>query len=583
LLLVALVLASVLQAQKAPPGTVVDAPLGVRLDEVVQLRGRDFWGAVLATVQGQPVLAKGYGLADRNKVPLGPQSLFDLGGASQLLTAALVLRLADDRKLRLDDPVRKHLAEWPDGLAAITIEHLLQHTSGLPNDAGWGGGAAQASRTALLAIGRCKLVDVPGRAFHYSPLNPILLALLAEQVMQQRFDRALADRVLKPLGMDGAGLCNGRFDGKLVTWRSGKQGEPGVPATAFELNWAHRGARGVLASPLDVQAMLAALFGGKQYDPRELDVLLRPVQGGDTLQVARPGGPGAVLRITASAHGYRLRCVVHETSRSWLVLLSDGQSQLDGLETALLAELAVFRAASTPAADAANGKPPANEPTSEPTVAPADATRFAGTFVLPGTGGRFVVEPSGGGLRLSGIGLQAAARLSRGCWPPDDAPALERSEDRGLAVIERLVLGDATVLGEAFIDEAVATAASDRLAEWLAAEGPRVRIELVGSQRLDGALHSWFLLVGARGTRRFRAVWRDELAFASFDFDRGPAPFTVPLTVVRADCATAKAGNGTLLKLTIEGTAPHRVLVVEDDSPGAAGLVEGHEADGPRR
>lgn len=576
------VLASVLQAQKPPPGTVVQELVGKRLDEAVRDKAPAFWGAVLAAVQGEVVLAKGYGFADRQKIPLGPHSLFDLSGASQLLTRTLVLRLVDDRRLKLDDPVQKHLLDWPDSHAAITIDHLLCHTSGLPDEAPWGPGGAQASRPAMLAIGRTKLLAAPGKAVHYSSLNPVLLALLVEQVTQQRFERALVDRCLKPLGMATAGPCNGRFDGKLVTARGGKTGEPGAPATAFDLNWVHRGARGVLASPLDVHAMLLAWTGGKVLDAAQLDVLWRPIAGGDPFAVTRSGGADSLLRIAAQGNGYRVRITLHEPTRNWLVLLGDEQGSLDGLEKALLAELAAQRApAPVVAADPAPGPRPA-EPAEAP-VTPADAQRFAGTFQLAGARGGFVVEPAGAGLVLRGSGLEAAARVAAGRWPPADEALLRRTEDRGLAVLERLALGDATVLGEAFADEAGAAAASERIAEWLAVDGPRRAIELVGSQRIDGAMHSWFALVGARGTRRIHAVWRDDRAFATFDLDRGPAPFTVPLSIVRADCATAKAIDGTPLKVTIEGVAPHRVLVVEDQSPGAAGLVEGHELVGSRR
>src|SRR5262245_34722287 len=71
--------------------------------------------AVGAAVDGKPVLAKGYGMADLERdVKITPDSIFEAGSVSKQFTAAAVLLLARDGKLSIDDPVRKYIPEIPD-------------------------------------------------------------------------------------------------------------------------------------------------------------------------------------------------------------------------------------------------------------------------------------------------------------------------------------------------------------------------------------------------------------------------------------------------------------------------------------
>ncbi|MBM4063438.1 MAG: beta-lactamase family protein, partial [Planctomycetes bacterium] len=536
-------------AQKPPPGTLVSEPAGRRLDAALLAKAPLYWGAVLIAVQGEPVLAKGYGAADRRKVPNSPSSLFDLGHASLPLTSLLVLKLAADRRLSLEDPVGRHLPDWPADKATMTIGQLVDHSAGLPADADWGGGRAGASRSAAQVIGRCRLVDAPGAGRRFSPLHGIALALVAEAAAQQRFESALAERVLRPFGMQGAGLCNGHFDGKLVTARRSDKNEAGEPATQFPMHWGHRGARGVLASVLDVHALLLAATGPKAAEREQFAAAFRPIDGGEALRIDRPvvGGP-QVLRIAAQGPGYRTRWLVHEPSRSWIVLCTDDRTDTGPIEQALGAELVLHLLPG--GADAAL-KAPADQPAPEPPARPVtgpEAERFVGTYTLPDGGGRFVVAAGPAGLVLRGEGLRAAGRIDRGAWPPPDEAALLCAEDRGIAVLERLVRGDATVLAEAFASEAAAAEASTLVGDWLATGGPFVRAELLGARTVGGALCGWYRLTGARGTACVLCTWRDGDRIASARLAEPPA-FAANLTIVRRDWAIARSGNGRELRL----------------------------------
>jgi CubicO group peptidase (beta-lactamase class C family) len=78
-----------------------------------------------------PFSRRGYGYADYAGRPNTPQTLFEIASTSKQVTAAAILRLVEKGKLRLDDPLAKHLPDVPDDKKAITIRQLLNHTSGM--------------------------------------------------------------------------------------------------------------------------------------------------------------------------------------------------------------------------------------------------------------------------------------------------------------------------------------------------------------------------------------------------------------------------------------------------------------------
>jgi hypothetical protein len=112
------------------------------------------------------------------------------------------------------------------------------------------------------------------------------------------------------------------------------------------------------------------------------------------------------------------------------------------------------------------------------------------------------------------------------------------------------------------------------VATWLERHRP-ARTEFVGSELGDRGepAHSWFRLRGKDGELLLHAVWHDAQRFSTCTAATAEPPFMVPVQVVRADCAVAKTPGGDL-RLTIEGRGPARVLVFEDGTPGAAGLLD---------
>ncbi len=92
-----------------------------------------FSGVVFAGLDGKAIAAIPRGFADeRGATPLEYTTLFEIASCTKTFTAIAVLQLAESRKLALDDSIADHLPDVPANCNAVTIRHLLSHTSGIP-------------------------------------------------------------------------------------------------------------------------------------------------------------------------------------------------------------------------------------------------------------------------------------------------------------------------------------------------------------------------------------------------------------------------------------------------------------------
>lgn len=165
--------------------------------------------AVLVLRDGQPVVRRGYGLADvETGTPVTAQTNFRLASVSKAFTAATVLLLAEDGLVALDDPVRKWLPSLPEAADDVTIHHLLSHTSGLIDyeDVMPEGLDRQVRDADVLSIleGQDRLYFEPGTQYRYSNSAYALLTLIVEAATGERYADVLRERIFAPLGMDNS-------------------------------------------------------------------------------------------------------------------------------------------------------------------------------------------------------------------------------------------------------------------------------------------------------------------------------------------------------------------------------------------
>jgi len=183
------------------------------MQEGVDALMRDYDGqvpgaSVLVVRDGKPVVRRSYGLADlASATAASPVTNYRLASVSKQFTAASILLLAQDGRLRLDDPVRRWLPTLPDAAAAVTIRHLLTHTSGLIDYEDVMDPASQVQVHDADVLHLLETQDrtyfTPGSDYRYSNSGYALLSLIVERASGQRYARFLRDRIFQPLGMDG--------------------------------------------------------------------------------------------------------------------------------------------------------------------------------------------------------------------------------------------------------------------------------------------------------------------------------------------------------------------------------------------
>jgi D-alanyl-D-alanine carboxypeptidase len=236
----------------------------------------DFSGVVLVADHGKPVLRKAFGLANREwNVPATPDTIFRIGSTTKQFTAAAILQLVEQGKLKLDDPIAKYYPAAPSAWSAVTLRHLLTHSSGIPNVTEFNGfirGPARLDDTPeqlIDLISNKPLEFPPGSKFQYDNTGYVLLGMVIEKVTGRSYADYLTENLLKPLGL--IHTIYDRQDEVLPNRASGywlvdgvwKNARPFTPASAY--------AAGALRSTADdLLAWDQALYAAKPLSAQSI-------------------------------------------------------------------------------------------------------------------------------------------------------------------------------------------------------------------------------------------------------------------------------------------------------------------------
>ncbi len=299
----------------ADPGELPGLPAetAAKIDAILApFDSADSPGCALAVVKdGNMVYARARGMADlEHGIPLSPGSVFHLASESKQFTAAAVLLAASLGALCLDDEVRTYVPELPDEDSAITLRHLLYHTSGV-RDYGtlWllaGDDFADshtAGRTLNLLAGQRQLNFAPGERFCYSNSGYFLLGLALARATGQSLRAFAQERLFGPLGMTHTRFVDQR--GELVAGRAeGHVRRPGGGYARAVSNSEVVGARGVVSTIADL-ARWEGVYHDQVLGAPLTEGLLAPgrLKNGDVL----PYAAGLVLEdfngLLAASHG----------------------------------------------------------------------------------------------------------------------------------------------------------------------------------------------------------------------------------------------------------------------------------------
>lgn len=156
---------------------------------------------------GHVIYAQAFGMSDRETATAAtPRSVMQIGSLTKQFTAALILRLAERGALTLDDRIEKYVPELELGGAAITLRHLLTHTSGvkgLPLDP-----FSLVTREQVIKnINGQPLEFPPGSKYSYSNYGYRLLGYAIESITGRSFADLVHGEFVLPLGLIDTGVC----------------------------------------------------------------------------------------------------------------------------------------------------------------------------------------------------------------------------------------------------------------------------------------------------------------------------------------------------------------------------------------
>jgi CubicO group peptidase (beta-lactamase class C family) len=232
-----------------------------RVDAVAkQMLSRHTAGVSVAVARdGRVILARGYGMANvEHSVPVTPDTVFHIASISKNILAAVVLQLFDEGKLRLDDDVTKYVPEAPTLGQHVTVQQLLNHTSG------------------MLGLIKDKPFDFePGTRWRYNNSAFYLAGMVVERVTKQEYGAYVREHVFKPLGMSSASLCYARM--VVPHLASGYEVDGGALVNAAFMTWKLPFAGGaVCATATDLAKWQAALDSGRVLTPSSLALMRTP-------------------------------------------------------------------------------------------------------------------------------------------------------------------------------------------------------------------------------------------------------------------------------------------------------------------
>lgn len=270
-LLVVTAIAWSLAGTREGVGSSVAAPIDIqaRVDAYLApfVHDRNFSGTVLIARKGAVPVSKGYGMANYELgVPNTAATRFHIASVSKPFTAAAILILQQEGRLKTTDPVSRFVDGFPGG-DGITLEHLLTHTSGIPNVNDFPDYDQESRRphtpADLITLFKDRPRDFPpGDRYAYSNSNYNVLAYVIEKVSGQEYGTFLRESIFRPLGMDSTGH-DGRA-GALVPDRAAGYAPSGAREleNAPYLDWSVKTGNGSLYSTVaDLYRFDRSLYG----------------------------------------------------------------------------------------------------------------------------------------------------------------------------------------------------------------------------------------------------------------------------------------------------------------------------------
>ena len=241
-----------------------------------------FMGMVAVARDHQLILQRGYGYANLEwQIPFTPDTRFRIGSLTKQFSAAAILLLQQDGKLKTSDPISRFYPDAPAAWSNITLRNLLTHTSGIP-DVDFGQILKFSPHTPeelMKGITEKPLKFLPGAKYEYANINYMLLGRVIEKASGEPYCQFLKERIFTPLQLAETGCdWNSAFvPHRAYGYRPSANGPVGVEDDDLS---SLAGAGNLYSSTGDLIRWTEALHGGKVLSPASLAEMLTPFLDG---------------------------------------------------------------------------------------------------------------------------------------------------------------------------------------------------------------------------------------------------------------------------------------------------------------
>ncbi|MBN2028904.1 beta-lactamase family protein [bacterium] len=242
-----------------------------------------FSGVILIVHEGQTILHEGYGFVNREQnIPNTTETTFCIGSTPIDFTRAAILKLQDDGKLHLSDPISMFFQNVPTDKVSITLEHLMTGHSGLPNfhhdpendedyDLTW-----IDREEAIRRILGIPLLFKPGEDQSHSHSAFVLLAAIIEIVSGESYPDYLKKHFFNPIGMQHTGFYgadSGLDPNKMaVGYGTSRVGKINIPYYWGPTSWLIMGSGGMVSNPEDMLRWVQTIHGRSLLSEQALEI-----------------------------------------------------------------------------------------------------------------------------------------------------------------------------------------------------------------------------------------------------------------------------------------------------------------------
>ncbi|MGH7680217.1 MAG: serine hydrolase domain-containing protein [Gemmatimonadaceae bacterium] len=373
-------------------------------------------GIAAAVVRGNDtLLLKGFGKADVEwNVPMPADAVFEIGSITKQFTSVAILQLRDEGKLSLDDPITKWLPDFDTRGNKVTLQRLMDHTSGIkgitemPEFGLLSSNPRFPRDSAYALIKRYPFEFTTGDAQIYNNSAFWLLGLVVEKASGGTYEDYVEKKLFEPLGMKRSMYCN---SAENVERRAhGYQVQNGMVRRApINVHTWPFSAGSLCSTAGDLVTWLKALHGGKVLSPKSYAELITPAKlnDGTVTRYAKGIAVGKDIRgLNFIGHGggiagFTSEATWYPDAQAAIVVLLNSNGNIDPGAVAgeLAAELLPWTRPSPPKAFV------------------GDVTPFAGTYKGPSRGREMTME-----ITVTPQGIAAS---------PNGAPARPLSWEEG--------------------------------------------------------------------------------------------------------------------------------------------------------